>query len=695
MWSVIALVVFLIVGIAFAAFFWFWQTAPIDQVPPHLDEKQLRRLEVQDRLRQTNYQVLTALALGATFLTTLFQFAISTQHWSAEFDSRLRQERLTQFVEAVKQISQVDGAGGKSPSARSTANLAGIRVLAGLGTQQPDEYHAQAEAILSTYVKEKTASEIIQTVGECANNPPPDREEADVAVQAAMTAMGDPKFASFRRTGGFCGSDPQKPPLRLEHLFLDDLDLSNLDLSCSRMTNSHFRRVSFYNTDLSYADLRGLRIADFNVPKSPAAVGDQTYQLYNAIEAPPPEAPTYGRLSGPWLAHMFRTPTPSTGVAKASTEKTGDPSNAPQISQTQTQKNVPVEEWKRYRCWITDLRHANLANANLEGADLGGADLRNANVTDANFCRADVSRANFQGAVGLRPATLKEACAGQPGDKPDDAAQPIGLPTGFEKLPRCSHKKCSYELTAEDKAVIEPAGSAPPSSAASVPAIQIGHNLVLACFLVIAWSTFWLVGTYAARRLEVRLGPETVEFASRFPERGPYSTAQLNAFVRQHSARSRFYVWPVLFPLDVVVMLMLAGAMGAASYYWIAQSLPFGLNSWAWIALIFPAAYFVADLVEDLILAVNLTVADLTSGLITDARVKILKAFTRLKFIFIWCTIIETITALLFYLFMTACNWPYLHTACVDRSYPDVRIILGLPTDLSFLDRSIAPDTSH
>ena len=124
--SVFVLLVFVAVIIVFAAFFWFWRRSPIDQVPPHLDDKQLRRLEVQDRLRQTNYQVLTAIGLGATFLITLFQFAVSTQHWSAEFDSRLRQERLTQFVEAVKQISQADGSDKTKGPSSWTANLAGI-----------------------------------------------------------------------------------------------------------------------------------------------------------------------------------------------------------------------------------------------------------------------------------------------------------------------------------------------------------------------------------------------------------------------------------------------------------------------------------------------------------------------------------------------------------------------------------------
>src|SRR6185437_7570725 len=97
--------VFLIL-VVLAVFFWFWWVGPQDQVPPHLAEADLRRLEVQDRIRQTNYQVLAALGLGATFLTTLFQFLVSSQHWSSEFESKAAQERTAQYVEAVKQIDQ-------------------------------------------------------------------------------------------------------------------------------------------------------------------------------------------------------------------------------------------------------------------------------------------------------------------------------------------------------------------------------------------------------------------------------------------------------------------------------------------------------------------------------------------------------------------------------------------------------------
>src|SRR5450756_3215771 len=106
MTSVVLVFAVFVILILLAVFFWFWWVGPRDQVPPHLTEQELRRLEVHDRIRQTNYQVLTALGLGATFLTTLFQFLVSGQHWTTEFESKAYQERTAQFVEAVRQLDQ-------------------------------------------------------------------------------------------------------------------------------------------------------------------------------------------------------------------------------------------------------------------------------------------------------------------------------------------------------------------------------------------------------------------------------------------------------------------------------------------------------------------------------------------------------------------------------------------------------------
>ncbi|WGS20541.1 MULTISPECIES: hypothetical protein [unclassified Bradyrhizobium] len=55
------------------------------------------------------------------------------------------------------------------------------------------------------------------------------------------------------------------------------------------------------------------------------------------------------------------------------------------------------------------------------------------------------------------------------------------------------------------------------------------------------------------------------------------------------------YICPILFPLDLIVMLALAGSMGAASAHWIKQLDP----SVEWLGLLLPAVYLLSDLIED------------------------------------------------------------------------------------------------
>jgi hypothetical protein len=181
MMSVVLVLVVFLVLILLAVFLWFWWVGPRDQVPPHLTDQELRRLEVQDRIRQTNYQVLAALGLGATFLTTLFQFFVSSQHWTTEFESKANQERTTQFVEAVRQLDQgtasspssssKGGASSATNAEMSATGVAGMSTLYLLGIQRPAEYHEQAHNFLSTYVISKTrGKDILGASQECRND---------------------------------------------------------------------------------------------------------------------------------------------------------------------------------------------------------------------------------------------------------------------------------------------------------------------------------------------------------------------------------------------------------------------------------------------------------------------------------------------------------------------------------------------
>lgn len=628
--SVALLATVFLVLMLLAVFFWFWWVGPRDQVPPHLNDRELRKLEVQDKIRQTNYQILTALGLGATFLTTLFQFVVSSQHWSTEFEAKLNQERLGQFVESVKQIDR-DAAstqgGSSATNATFVTNIAGVRTLMLLGIQDPEHYHVHANDVLSTFVAGKTRSRKVITAhsGECSNEfggtgirpqePEPqngderairdawyrqaldDREEALPEVQAAMKALGNRQFAAHRKHHEFrtCYSPTEDAAtLKLEHLYLDDLDLNGLDLSCSLMSQSRFRRTNFNNANLHKADLRGTRMADFDIPDSPSS-------------------PLFVRQKATISDLLYKS------------EKNGGPA-----------------AWKRTRCWVTEFRDANLSHADLTGAAIAGADLRGADLTGANLCRADISRVNFEGAKGLTQAMFEDACVGKPGDSADAAAEAASAqPTGLlfkVTIPRCE-KLCPSEVAAK-------AAEDNSQHAASVlQAPKPGHwlySFLAFLFIAVAGIVFQAVGRYAEHRLTVKRGGHVI-FASRFPERSlDYTTGQLRTFARKHRARAKFYRRPVLFPLDLIVMILLSASLGAATCLWLALGglVPF------WLGAILPALYLLFDLSEGCHLARLLV----DSTRIDKSTVNVLKWITRLKLFFIKASICQVVAALGFYL---------------------------------------------
>ncbi|UPK01813.1 pentapeptide repeat-containing protein [Bradyrhizobium sp. 170] len=359
-----------VIFVGLATFLWFWWAAPRDQVPPHFTETDLRRLEVQDRLRQTNYQVLTAIALGATFLATMIQFGTTTQQWTADFELRSAQERLTQYTEAIKTVSK---------DSSLTTKIAGVTTLQLLGVQDPKRFHRQASEVLTQFIADHQAENMMTRSLQCEDRListeglRDDRDEAPTVLKVAMKAVGHPQFAASRLnfTTDKCAPEKQsvdRGPLWLEHMKLDNLDLSGRDFSCAKMSQSHFHRSSFYGASLSGADLRGVQLGDFSTPGFPANTIKN--KLYKA-------------------------------------ERDGGPL-----------------EWQRYRCWVTDFRYAKLRDANFEGAVLSGADFRDADLSGVNFCRADISRANFSNAKGLTSKMLADACVGKAIDPSNPATNP-------------------------------------------------------------------------------------------------------------------------------------------------------------------------------------------------------------------------------------------------------------------------------
>jgi uncharacterized protein YjbI with pentapeptide repeats len=378
--SILPFAVALVVLLALAVFIWIWWSAPIEQVPPHLTESELRRLEVQDRLRQTNYQLLAALGLGATFIATVVQLSMTSRQWSQDYELKSAQERLGRYADALKAISE-EGAASK---------IAGIGSLLNLAVQDPAGYHSQVNDVLSALVRQQARAPQMSDSVECneaasATFKYP-RSEALPEVQAAMTALGNRQFASYRHKffSGACErrSDDavDLTTLTLDHRYLDELDLSGRDFSCAGLSQTQLHRVSFNKAILRGTDFRGARIADFETPHFPEReIGKALYG---------------GQLT-----------------------------------------------WKLYRCWVTDFRDADLTTANFEGAAVAGADFTGADLTKANFCRADVSRANFDRAKGLNATMLKDACVGDSNGQPPAAvAQPFGVEKLLGKdflIPRC------------------------------------------------------------------------------------------------------------------------------------------------------------------------------------------------------------------------------------------------------------------
>ncbi len=262
--SILPFFIALIVLLVLTVFLWLWWIGPREQVPPHLTEAELRRLEVQDRLRQTNYQILTAFGLGATFIATVFQLAMTSRQWNQDFELKTVQERLGQYANALKALSE-----------RGPAQISGINSLSNLALQDPDGYHSPVNDVLSALVRQKATATPMRASQECNedSSAPYPRGEATPAIQYAMTALGNRKFASYRDklVRGACESSSGKSTdletVRLDHAFLDELDLSGRDLSCVGLSQAQIHVASLRSAILQGTDFRGARIADFENSK--------------------------------------------------------------------------------------------------------------------------------------------------------------------------------------------------------------------------------------------------------------------------------------------------------------------------------------------------------------------------------------------------------------------------------------------
>lgn len=381
------------------ALWFFWWRTPQTQVPPHLSDPELRRLEVQDRLRQTQYQVVTAIGLVATFFATVAQLSYNIKQWNTENRLKLYHEQAQVFHDATSDLTK-----------ENAAHLAGHAAyrLRNLALENPETYYNTVNEALVSFVRTSTADNNLMRSSECAvpagsGGNFVDRQEGPAAALAALSVLGDPAFARYGqvyrrgecRQSGLLSTDADV--VRLDHFKLDNFDLGNRDFSCSSMTQTRLRRVNFRGTTLAGANLAGARLADFDIDGSPAAIGG------------------IGDTRGFSIALANSLP-----------------------------------EWQRYRCFISDLRDADLRDATLTNAALSGVDFRGADMTGADLCGADISRANFEDVRGLTSKMIKRACVGKTlegagNDAVDDENQPISKFKVNLKVNRCyaaKHEVC-------------------------------------------------------------------------------------------------------------------------------------------------------------------------------------------------------------------------------------------------------------
>jgi hypothetical protein len=130
-------------------------------------------------------------------------------------------------------------------------------------------------------------------------------------------------------------------------------------------------------------------------------------------------------------------------------------------------------------------------------------------------------------------------------------------------------------------------------------------------------------------------------FPSRFPEKGLLYPAKMLHDLVISDIRTRYTV-PILFPLDLAVMLTLSASMAAASWYWLRQSHPRAAR----FALWFSGLYLASDLIEDCLLTFLLAAGDPDRAV---AMIWALKTITAVK--------LATITAAIAMVLFAFAGW--------------------------------------
>lgn len=161
-------------------------------------------------------------------------------------------------------------------------------------------------------------------------------------------------------------------------------------------------------------------------------------------------------------------------------------------------------------------------------------------------------------------------------------------------------------------------------------------SVVLVIFVASAIGLFLWVGNHAETYFRGQ------GFESRFPEKTlSYSENDLRMLVKSDIRSS--YISPILFPLDLAVMLALSISLGAASFFWARQLYP----TLAQFALLLPAIYLLSDMIEDGLLIWLLRRGDPDTA---ASALLVLKAITAIKLATITGAFIQTALAFVVWL---------------------------------------------
>jgi hypothetical protein len=142
--------------------------------------------------------------------------------------------------------------------------------------------------------------------------------------------------------------------------------------------------------------------------------------------------------------------------------------------------------------------------------------------------------------------------------------------------------------------------------------------LCLGIFFLIAWIGVGVL----MRHIAQENWPHAA--AINFGAKPTYAPNTVRALLTENRADARNYIFPGLFPLDLLYLACLGGTIALLSLGFANPAAPDRL----WLLLIVPAGYMVADLTENLALARMLSSAP---DAVTSATVTLTQALTIIK----------------------------------------------------------------